>query len=587
MLVFTVSPALWLVLADNLEDILDYIIPEPTAEDVERGLRPLMEHDAEELSDKGYILGLDEDATQAQKEELLAYLKQKGCAYMALQLIGAVDVDLTPELVTDLQSGRWPIVLSLERNMQIEESTHSTSTMSGAIPVSMPGSRVSRRHLRNRKLFDDDKVSSKPVMQNYTDRASNRQPAVWHLDFLDNQPSDGQFDTQLTGEGVDIYIVDTGIRRTHSEFTGRVSDAYYGTPVDRFGHGTAMAGAAIGTVYGAAKKARAVSVQVVGRTGRASLNSVLGGLTWIYLRAPPSRKAIVSMSLGGRKSMALDNAVQNLVLANLPTVVAAGNHGSDACDYSPAGAPAALTVGAIGQDSQTSIFSNTGSCVDLYAPGEGILSASHRHDRIGESVQGTSPACAIAAGVASLYLEAGVAPNALFPSMLQATRLVGSRRFLQLPNSRNGTASRFAATFAPTTTTSAHIRTEAAPATKGKPTVSTSRPTTTTTTLPTTTVGYVKHSGGRRSLVSPTFRVGLHARFTSELNCQCTSNDCNIDLYVLARFRRQWTHTPVALSRSRTSRERVRLQFLSSASVIAMAYARRGDAKCTVKATTG
>jgi len=108
------------VLADNLEDILDYIIPEPTAEDVERGLRPLMEHDAEELSDKGYILGLDEDATQTQKEELLAYLKQKGCAYMALQLIGAVDVDLTPELVTDLQSGRWPIVLSLERNMQIE-----------------------------------------------------------------------------------------------------------------------------------------------------------------------------------------------------------------------------------------------------------------------------------------------------------------------------------------------------------------------------------------------------------------------------------------------------------------------------------
>merc|ERR1719272_450772 len=163
------------------------------------------------------------------------------------------------------------------------------------------------------------------------------------------------------------------------------------------------------------------------------MSGVIQGLNWVASNRDPSRKSVVSMSLGGSRSPSLDNAVQNLLDMGIPVVVAAGNDGRDACNYSPAGVPGALTIGSIGRTDQVSYFSNTGSCVDLYAPGESIVAASHRSDTGLVSMSGTSPATAIAAGVAAQFINAGVRNSDLFSAMKAATRK-GVVDMLQIPS---------------------------------------------------------------------------------------------------------------------------------------------------------
>jgi aqualysin 1 len=235
-------------------------------------------------------------------------------------------------------------------------------------------------------------------------------PAPWGLNRIDQRklPMDASYSWGTTGKGVNVYILDTGIRTTHVEFEGRAVGAYSSvkgksSTDDCHGHGTHVAGTVAGKTYGVAKDAKLYAVRVLDCDGTGAYSGVIAGIDWVTRNR--QLPAVANMSLGGGKSQVLNDALAASVRAGVTYAVAAGNSSYDACRYSPASAPEALTVGATTRGDEQAFYSNWGTCVDLYAPGDSITSAWNTSDDASAIKRGTSMASPHVAGAAALYLE--------------------------------------------------------------------------------------------------------------------------------------------------------------------------------------
>ncbi|WP_329108760.1 S8 family peptidase [Micromonospora sp. NBC_01699] len=251
------------------------------------------------------------------------------------------------------------------------------------------------------------------VEQNYTVTTSVTQTnPPWGLDRIDqpNLPLSATYSYVRNGSGVVAYIIDTGIRISHSEFGGRATYGYDAVdgllPADDCnGHGTHVAGTVGGRTYGVAKGVRLVAVRVLDCLGSGNLGGVIAGVNWVTSNHGPGQPAVANMSLGGALNGSINTAVQNSILDGVSYAVAAGNNNQPACNYSPAAVGTALTVGATQSNDIRASFSNYGTCLDLFAPGVGVLSAWYTSDTATANLQGTSMAAPHVAGAAARVLQ--------------------------------------------------------------------------------------------------------------------------------------------------------------------------------------
>ncbi|EPS39725.1 hypothetical protein H072_6469 [Dactylellina haptotyla CBS 200.50] len=232
---------------------------------------------------------------------------------------------------------------------------------------------------------------------------------VSHSNFV--SPYSYDYNIVVNSLNVTVFVIDTGIRITHSEFQNAdgTRRATWGTNTidsdntDGNGHGTHCAGTAVGKTYGVARKANVVAVKVLDANGDGTWSSVLAGMNWVAANAKPNY-SVVSLSLGGGKSTSINNAIDTLWNAGIISAVAAGNEGEDASNSSPASAPKALTVGAIDQNGFITSWSDYGTVLDLFAPGDGIVSAWKDSDTSTATLSGTSMSTPHVAGLAAYFI---------------------------------------------------------------------------------------------------------------------------------------------------------------------------------------
>ena len=238
----------------------------------------------------------------------------------------------------------------------------------------------------------------------FEDKSSTKN---WGVDRIDQRdlPLDDTFQIPYKGVGSHVYVIDTGLRESHQEFTSRVGNGFSALPDDPStkdcnGHGTHVAGSVAGMTVGVAVESIIHPVRVFGCNGSTTWDIIIKAIEWVI--ANHESPASINLSLGGGGNDAIDKAVQNAVKAGISVVVAAGNSNQDACSYSPAREPLAITVGATTNRDQRASFSNFGSCLDLFAPGSSIVSASHQADDMYVSLSGTSMASPHVAGASAL-----------------------------------------------------------------------------------------------------------------------------------------------------------------------------------------
>ncbi|MGW4075673.1 S8 family peptidase [Streptomyces asiaticus] len=261
-----------------------------------------------------------------------------------------------------------------------------------------------------RRLAADPAVAS--VEQDQKVHADATQTnAPWGLDRVDqsNLPLSGTYTyPDSAGSGVTVYVLDTGVRITHAQISGRASYGYDfvdndTTAQDGYGHGTHVATTVAGTTYGVAKKAKIVAVRVLGNDGSGTTAGVIAGVDWIT--ANHSGPSVANVSLGGGASTSLDNAVTKSIASGVTYSIAAGNSNANAANYSPARVPTAVTVGATTNTDARASYSNYGSTVDLFAPGSNITAGWNTSDTATYTGSGTSFAAPHVSGAAAIYLS--------------------------------------------------------------------------------------------------------------------------------------------------------------------------------------
>ncbi len=265
-----------------------------------------------------------------------------------------------------------------------------------------------------RRLAADASVDYVQQNQTLTATATQPNPSSWGLDRIDqrNLPLNNSYTYPSTASAVHAYVIDTGVRFTHSTFGGRATSGIDTIDNDMdandcHGHGTHVAGTIGGTEYGVAKGVQIVGVRVLNCAGSGTTAQVVGGIDWVTANA--IKPAVANMSLGGGPDPALDNATTNSIASGITYAVAAGNGnifgvGQPACNYSPARVPTAVTVGATDITDRRASFSNYGTCVDIFAPGVNITSAWNGSDNDTETISGTSMAAPHVAGAAAMGL---------------------------------------------------------------------------------------------------------------------------------------------------------------------------------------
>jgi PKD repeat protein len=273
-------------------------------------------------------------------------------------------------------------------------------------------------------------VSIEPDILVHAVGSGSESASSWGLDRIDQRPLplDGHYTWSSSGQGVHVYILDTGILPTHVEFENRATVAFDAlgdgqAGIDCHGHGTHVAGTVGGVTYGVAKDAQLHGVRVLDCEGVGSSSAIVAGIDWVT--AHHIKPAVANMSLAGYwmwaiigMDSAIDIAVRNSTLAGVSYALAAANESDDACMYTPARTPEGMTVGATTDTDARASFSNWGPCVDWFAPGVGITSAWNSSDTGTYTASGTSMAAPHTAGVAALYLEAN--PTATPAQVAQA-----------------------------------------------------------------------------------------------------------------------------------------------------------------------
>ncbi|KAI8824359.1 peptidase S8/S53 domain-containing protein [Fimicolochytrium jonesii] len=256
-------------------------------------------------------------------------------------------------------------------------------------------------------------VSSSGFFMNVDDSsAAVQQYPPWGLDRITHRqaglkgvyvfPPDG-------GQGVDIYILDTGINHKHPDFKGRARQGPTFSSnglEDGNGHGTHVAGIAASSTWGVAKAANIIGVKVLDNDGTGFVSQVVQGLEWSLLAVGNgTRRGVINMSLaGGGKSQALDELVRKGREMGVPLSAAAGNDNINACDSSPSSSGAVMTVGASDQQDKRAVFSNFGPCVNIFAPGTNITS-TYIPGSATATLQGSSMAAPHVAGIMAIFLS--------------------------------------------------------------------------------------------------------------------------------------------------------------------------------------